>query len=129
MARKHLPLTVGALEVEVTGKGFRIITRQDGEREAWWYAAKRAAKRGYHPKTMRLYGDLELVGDVQKMFDRCNDLWTEMLDWMESGEIDNRPITTARSALWSTAISRTRPRPITTTATTRNGATRLGARR
>ena len=53
MARKHLPLMVGELEVEVTGKGFRIITREDDEREVWWYAAKRAAKHGYQPKTMR----------------------------------------------------------------------------
>jgi len=55
MARKHLPLTIGGVEVEITGKGFRIITRNGGEREVWWYAAKRAVKRGYHSKTMRLY--------------------------------------------------------------------------
>ena len=92
MARKHLPLMVGGLEVEVTGKGFRIITREDGEREAWWYAAKRAAKHGYQPKTMRLYGDLNSLGDVEVMFSRCNGLWAEMLDWLEAGEVDNRPI-------------------------------------
>jgi hypothetical protein len=33
MARKHLPLTIGSAEVEITGKGFRIITRDEGERE------------------------------------------------------------------------------------------------
>jgi len=92
MARKHLPLTIGNAEVEITGKGFRIITRDEGEREVWWYAAKRAVKRGYHPKTIRLYGDLDSLSDVQKMFDRCNDLWTEMLDWLAAGELDNRPI-------------------------------------
>ncbi|CAN7383538.1 hypothetical protein LJR220_003409 [Bradyrhizobium sp. LjRoot220] len=92
MARKHLPLMIGGLEVEVTGRGFRIITRDDGGREAWWYAAKRAAKRGYHPKTMRLYGDLESLRDVEAMFGRCNTLWAEMQDWIESGEVDNRPI-------------------------------------
>jgi hypothetical protein len=83
---------VGGVEVEITGKGFRVITRDDGEREAWWYGAKRAVKRGYHPKTMRLYGNLDSLGDVQKMFDRCNDLWTEMLGWLADGEVDNRPI-------------------------------------
>jgi hypothetical protein len=93
MARKHLPLQVGGIEVEVTGKGFRIIDRGDGrEREAWWYAAKRAAKRGFHPKVLRLYGDLNSVKDVEAMFDRCNDLWTEMLDWSDAGEVDNRPV-------------------------------------
>jgi hypothetical protein len=92
MARKHLPLKIGGAQVEITGKGFRIITRDDGEREVWWYAAKRAVKRGYHPKTIRLYGALDSLSDVQKMFDRCNDLWTEMLDWLAAGELDNRPI-------------------------------------
>ena len=92
MARKHLLLTIGGAEVEITGKGFRIITRNNSEREVWWYAAKRAVKRGYHPKTIRLYGDLDSLSDVQKMFDRCNSLWTEMLDWLAAGEADNRPI-------------------------------------
>jgi hypothetical protein len=26
------------------------------------------------------------------MFSRCNGLWAEMLDWLEAGEVDNRPI-------------------------------------
>ena len=92
MARKHLPLMIGGAEVEITGKGFRVITRDDDEREVWWYAAKRAVKRGYHPKTIRLYGGLDSLSDVQKMFDRCNDLWTEMLDWLAAGQLDNRPV-------------------------------------
>jgi hypothetical protein len=91
MARKHLPLTVDGVEMEVTGNGFRIITRDKGERESWWYAAKRAVKGGYHPKTVRLYGDLNSMLDVKAMFDRCNGLWSEMQDWLESGKVDNRP--------------------------------------
>jgi len=116
MARKHLPLKIGGAQVEITGKGFRIITRDDGEREVWWYAAKRAVKRGYHPKTIRLYGALDSLSDVQKMFDRCNDLWTEMLDWLAAGELDNRPI--YDGTVGATAISRTRHRRITISGTT-----------
>lgn len=93
MARKHLPLLVGGIELEITGKGFRIITRgHNRQREAWWYAAKQAIKAGFHPKVVRLYGDLDSLKDVQAMFDRCNDLWTEMLEWIEAGVADNRPI-------------------------------------
>jgi antirestriction protein ArdC len=63
----------------------REDTREDDAREAWWYAAKRAAKKGYHPRTVRLYGDLNSLSDIQAMFDRCNVLWFEMLDWLEAG--------------------------------------------
>ncbi|MCC8949295.1 hypothetical protein H8A97_30390 [Bradyrhizobium sp. Arg62] len=93
MARKHQPLIVGGFEVEVTGRGFRIIERgENREREPWWYPAKRAIKLGFLPKVVRLYGDLDSLADVQAMFDKCNDLWAEMLEWLEAGEVDNRPI-------------------------------------
>ena len=86
MARKHQPLLVGGVQVPITGNGFRLIDRGNGECEAYWYAAKRAVKRGFHPKTFRLSGDLNSLRDVEAMFDRCNSLWQEMLEWLAEGE-------------------------------------------
>ncbi|MEH2476212.1 hypothetical protein V1281_002618 [Nitrobacteraceae bacterium AZCC 2161] len=92
MSRKHKPLLVGGHEVEITGQGFRIITRLNGAREAYWVAAKRAADTGFQPPTMRLHGDLDSLPAVQAMFNRCNDLWSEMLEWLAAGKNDSRPI-------------------------------------
>jgi hypothetical protein len=91
MARKHQPLLIGGIQVETTGKGFRLIDRGKGV-DAYWYAAKRAVKKGYSPSTVRLHGDLTSYADVQAMFKRCNELWTEMLEWLEHGESDRRPV-------------------------------------
>ena len=92
MSRKHQPLLVGGRAVEITGQGFRIITRQNGAREAYWCAAKRAVKAGFQPPTVRLHGDLESLPAVTAMFDRCNDLWSEMQDWIGRGKVDTRPV-------------------------------------
>lgn len=78
--------------VEITGQGFRIIARPSGAREAYWYAAKRAADAGFQPPTVRLHGDLESLPAVTAMFNRCNDLWSEMQDWIGRGKVDNRPV-------------------------------------
>ncbi|MGX9443934.1 hypothetical protein ACWX0K_15330 [Nitrobacteraceae bacterium UC4446_H13] len=91
MARKHQPLVIGGIEVEITGQGFRLIDRPGGA-DAYWYAAKRAVKKGFHPSTVRLHGNLSSYGDVKAMFDRCNALWSEMLDWIAAGENDRRPV-------------------------------------
>jgi hypothetical protein len=82
---------IGGIQVEITANGFRLIDRGAG-REAYWYAAKRAVKKGYFPKTVRLHGDLTSFKDVQAMFQRCNVLWSEMTDWMATGESDRRPV-------------------------------------
>ncbi|WP_457492085.1 hypothetical protein [Tardiphaga sp. P5_C7] len=92
MARKHNALMVGGIEVEITGHGFRIITRPSGVREAYWYAAKRATDAGFQPPTVRLHGDLNSLTAVNTMFNRCNDLWSEMLDWISAGKVDTRPV-------------------------------------
>ncbi|HEY0330104.1 MAG TPA: hypothetical protein VGC77_13510 [Rhodopseudomonas sp.] len=92
MSRKHKPLLVGGIEVEITGRGFRIITRPNSTREAYWYAAKRAADAGFQPPTVRLHGDLNSLSAVRLMFDRCNDLWSEMQDWLNAGKVDTRPV-------------------------------------
>ncbi|WP_141339730.1 hypothetical protein [Bradyrhizobium sp. USDA 3458] len=92
MSRKHKPLLIGGIELEITGRGFRIIARPNGVREAYWYAAKRAIQAGYHPSTVRLHGDLNSVQAINAMFNRCNDLWSEMQDWLSAGEADARPV-------------------------------------
>lgn len=84
MARKHQPLTIGGIKIEITGKGFRLIDRGTAL-EPYWYAAKQSVKRGFLPKTVRLHGDLTSVADVRSMFARCNDLWAEMLQWERAG--------------------------------------------
>jgi hypothetical protein len=84
MARKHLPLLIGGIQVEITGRGFRLVRRGAGC-DAYWYAAKRAVAAGWTPAILRLHGDLASPADVQVMFTRCNSLWGEMLEWMREG--------------------------------------------
>jgi len=92
MARKHKPLLIGGVQVEITGQGFRLIRREDGPPDAYWYAAKRAVAAGFTPTIVKLHGDLQNYQNLQAMFTRCNLLWSEMLEWMREGATDHRPI-------------------------------------
>lgn len=69
-----------------------MIKRPTGEREAWWIAAPRAIDAGFLPPVVRLHGDLNSMPAVEAMFTRCNDLWSEMLDWIDKGATDDRPV-------------------------------------
>lgn len=92
MARKHKPLLIGGIQVEITGQGFRLIDR-GFIREAYWYPAKRASQAGFAPKVVKLHGDLQSYQDVQAMFTRCNVLWGEMLEWIREGALPQRRLT------------------------------------
>ncbi|WP_338633593.1 hypothetical protein [Afipia carboxidovorans] len=85
-------MTVAGQEIEVTGRGFRLIERPSGERHVYWYATPRAVAGGYRPRQVRLHVDLDSVQSVQACFTRCNTLWDEMLKWMDGGKSDRRPV-------------------------------------
>lgn len=92
MPRTHHKLVVAGQQIEVTGKGFRLIERRSGELHAYWYAPPRAAAAGYRPRQVRLHVDLKSMQSIQDCFTRCNTLWNEMLDWMNGGKSDRRPV-------------------------------------
>lgn len=78
--------------VDIDAPGFRLIERDNGESDVYWYAAKRAIDAGYLPRTVRLFGNLNDMQDVERLFNRCHTLWNEMLEWLNKGAKDRRPI-------------------------------------
>lgn len=113
MARKHKQFSVGGVLVEVPkdSQGFRIIARDNGERQAYWYASDLAIKKGYTVKTVRLHGNLDSASDVERMFVFCNTYFREMTEWLEKGgKRDNlRYFGTVESliSLWQTDLQST----------------------
>lgn len=88
MARRHKPFLIGDLLVDVPqeAQGFRIIPRESGTRDAYWYASDAAVSKGYLPKTVRLHGSLDVIDDVERMFGRCSALRQEMTEWLATGK-------------------------------------------
>lgn len=84
MARKHRPFLIGDLLVGVPpeAQGFRIIAREGGVRDAYWYASDIATGAGYPIKTVRLRGSLDVLDDVECMFGHCAYLQSQMLEWL-----------------------------------------------
>lgn len=87
MARKHKPFLVAGVAVEVpkSALGFRIIERDGGTRQAYWYTPDSAAKKSYPTKTVRLHGNLDSVDDVEKMFGLCDIYNRELNEWLARG--------------------------------------------
>jgi hypothetical protein len=85
MARKHKPIVVNGALVEIpkSAQGFRIITRDAGERHAYWYASRVAFLQGYTVKTVRLDGSLDNLAEVEKMFASCASYRQEELVWLK----------------------------------------------
>ena len=50
--------------VDIDAPGFRLIERDNGESDVYWYAAKRAIDAGYLPRTVRLFGNLNDPGSA-----------------------------------------------------------------
>lgn len=82
MAQYRKPLSLGGQPVVLDAPGLKLVTRRAGRVEPRWIAAKRAARRGYRPRTVRLHYDLADPNAVAQMASRCRQLQAEMLDWL-----------------------------------------------
>lgn len=86
MPRSREPISVAGVSVQLDAPGLKAIRRHGGRVEARWFAAPRAIRRGYQPKTVRLHYDLQDTFAVQQMAARCRQLQAEMLDWLADPE-------------------------------------------
>jgi hypothetical protein len=82
MARKRKPLFVNGETVEFDAPGFRLLERKNGEAHQYWIATTAARQRGYLPRTVRLYFDLETAEGRHALEQRCRALTNEMLAWL-----------------------------------------------
>lgn len=85
MARKHEKMSVNSIDITVDAPGFRIISRKNGSRDAYWYAPKRAVIAGYKPAIVPLHGNLNSEPSLHAMFKRCRELWGQARLWRENG--------------------------------------------
>lgn len=85
MARKHDKLNVSGIDITVDAPGFRVISRKNGSRDAYWYAPKKAVVAGYKPPVVRLHGNIDSEPSLHAMFKRCRELWDQARLWQENG--------------------------------------------
>ena len=97
MARKRKPLVFSGETVELDAPGLEIRQRKNGVCDLYWIASAEACKRGYLPRTVRLYIDLESLKDSQDLEQRCKVLTSEMLAWLGASEGRKSRCTTGRS--------------------------------
>jgi hypothetical protein len=92
MARKRKPLVFSGETVELDAPGLEIRQRKNGVRDLYWIASAEARKRGYLPRTVRLYIDLKSPKDRQDLEQRCKALTSEMLAWLGDPEGQKKPV-------------------------------------
>ena len=59
MARKRKPFGLGGMIVELDAPGLHLVRRSNGIVHQYWEASAEARSRGYQPRTVHLYFDLE----------------------------------------------------------------------
>jgi hypothetical protein len=92
MARKRKPLVFSGETVELDAPGLEIRQRKNGVCDLYWIASAEARKRGYLPRTERLYFDLKSLKDRQDLEQRCKVLTGEMLAWIGDPEGQKKPV-------------------------------------
>ncbi|WP_457091070.1 integrase [Microvirga sp. P5_D2] len=63
--------------------GLRRLKRKGGRIDCYWVADKEAVKKGFIPKTQRLFGDPTDPVDFLAMADTCQRLQAEMRQWLD----------------------------------------------
>jgi hypothetical protein len=92
MARKRKPLVFSGESVELDARGLGIRQRNNGACDLYWIASAEARKRGYLPRTVRLYFDLKDLKSRQDLEQRCKLLTSEMLAWVGDPEGQKKPV-------------------------------------
>lgn len=92
MARKRKPLVFSGESVELDAPGLEIRQRNNGACDLYWIASAEARKRGYLPRTVRLYFDLKDLKSRQDLEQRCKLLTSEMLAWVGDPERQKKPV-------------------------------------
>ena len=92
MARKRKPLVVNGETVELDAPGLQVLERPNGAIHQYWIASAEARKRGFIPRTLRLYCDLADPIARRELEHRCKVLTNEMLAWLGDPEGQKKPI-------------------------------------
>jgi hypothetical protein len=92
MARKRKPLVVNGETVELDAPGLELVLRPGGTVDQYWRATRRACKRGYVPRTVKLSFDLTTVARRLGIDCQCQVLTNEMLAWLGDPEGQRKPI-------------------------------------
>ena len=100
MPRKRRPFVVNGATVELDAPGLKIVRN-----EPYWLPPKRAAARGYLPRTVRLHypaltfsliaDAIMIVGppaDFAALARHCGILQAEMLEWLVDPEGCEKPV-------------------------------------
>ena len=91
MARKRRPLVVNGETVELDAPGLNAF-QQRGEFYLYWRASPAARKRGYVPRDVRLYFDINTAAGRLELERRCQVLTVEMLAWLGDPEGNKKPV-------------------------------------
>jgi hypothetical protein len=91
MARKRRPLVLNGESVELDAPGLNAF-QQRGEFYLYWRASPAARKRGYVPRDVRLYFDINTAAGRLELERRCQVLTAEMLAWLGDPEGRNKPV-------------------------------------
>src|ERR1700757_3022207 len=92
MARKRKPLVLGGMIVELDAPGLHLVRRSNGIVHQYWEASAEARSRGYQPRTVHLYFDLETPKGRSDLEHHCKVLTNEMVAWLGDPEGMDKPI-------------------------------------
>lgn len=76
---------------ELHAPGLKRMKRSTGRVDLYWVADEALVKKGYRPKTVRLFGDWSDVGQAKEIAARCRVLNAEMLEWAGGGDTTTNP--------------------------------------
>jgi hypothetical protein len=92
MARKRDRLRINGETIEIDAPGFKLVKRANGLLQQYWRASDKARKRGYLPRTVRLYFDLTTPQSREELEQCCKSLTNEMLVWLGDPTDTRKPI-------------------------------------
>lgn len=92
MARKRKLLWINGEDVALEAPGLQILRRGNGAVHLYWVATADARRRGYLPRTVRLYFDLGNLRGRRDLEQRCAVLTNEMLAWLGDPEGWKKPV-------------------------------------
>lgn len=75
---------------KLNAPGFKRFRRKNGRVDCYWVADEKLIKKGYTPKAVRLHGDATDPATFLMMAERCNVLQTEMKEWAEGIQSDDK---------------------------------------
>ncbi|GEO13543.1 integrase [Microvirga aerophila] len=71
---------------ELYAPGLKRMKRHNGRIDLYWVADEQLVKKGYTPKTVRLFGDWNNPHEAIEIAARCRILSAEMLEWAGGAE-------------------------------------------